>query len=141
MAEILWSSAIRLLERVAAQLGQLVEEMVFVGGCATDLLLTDTAAPPVRATQDVDVLTEVATGGEYPFGRYTFRNTEPAEKLFLRQVRISTKCQLIQQFLLFFVARHLGRVEQKFFATIDELIRRLGIYRHRLTNFLRITPR
>ncbi len=54
-----------LLERAVAQLGPLVDEMVFVGGCATGLLLTDTAAPPIRATQDVDVLTEVATYGEY----------------------------------------------------------------------------
>jgi len=54
-----------LLERAVEQLGPLVEEMVLVGGCATGLLLTDTAAPPIRATQDVDVLTEVATRGEY----------------------------------------------------------------------------
>ena len=47
---------ITLLERAVEQLGPLVDEMVFVGGCATGLLLTDTAAPPIRATQDVDVL-------------------------------------------------------------------------------------
>ncbi|MGD9171963.1 MAG: hypothetical protein PVI97_18225 [Candidatus Thiodiazotropha sp.] len=40
------------LERAVAQLGPLVDEMVFVGGCATGLLLTDTAAPPIRTTQD-----------------------------------------------------------------------------------------
>ncbi|MGB5252438.1 MAG: hypothetical protein WBN68_06930 [Sedimenticolaceae bacterium] len=56
---------IALLERAVEQLGPLVDEMVFVGGCATGLLLTDTAAPPIRATQDVDALTEVATRGEY----------------------------------------------------------------------------
>jgi hypothetical protein len=39
--------------------------MLFVGGCATGLLLTDPAAPPIRTTQDVDALTEVATHGEY----------------------------------------------------------------------------
>ncbi|MGD8912460.1 MAG: hypothetical protein PVJ68_06940, partial [Candidatus Thiodiazotropha sp.] len=54
-----------LLERAVAQLEPLVDEMVFVVGCATGLLLTDTAAPPIRTTQDVDVLTEVATYGEY----------------------------------------------------------------------------
>ena len=32
---------------------------------ATGLLLTDMAAPPIRATQDVDVITEVATMTEY----------------------------------------------------------------------------
>jgi predicted nucleotidyltransferase len=56
---------IELLELVVSQLGTLIDEMVFVGGCATGLLLTDTAAPPIRPTQDVDVLTEVATMGEY----------------------------------------------------------------------------
>jgi predicted nucleotidyltransferase len=39
--------------------------MVFLGGCATGLLLTDVAAPPIRATQDVDVITEVASLGDY----------------------------------------------------------------------------
>jgi hypothetical protein len=32
--------------------------MVFVGGCATGMLLTDPAASPVRATFDVDVIVE-----------------------------------------------------------------------------------
>jgi predicted nucleotidyltransferase len=54
-----------LLERAVAHLGALSDEMVFVGGCATGLLLTDPAAPPIRTTQDVDVLTEVATRSEY----------------------------------------------------------------------------
>jgi hypothetical protein len=39
--------------------------MVFVGGCATGLLLTDPAASPVRPTIDVDVLVEVTTLVEY----------------------------------------------------------------------------
>ena len=56
---------ITLLELTVARLGKLADEMVFVGGCATGLLLTDTGAPPIRATKDVDVLTEVATKSEY----------------------------------------------------------------------------
>lgn len=56
---------IELLEIAVTRLESLVDEMVFVGGCATGLLLTDTAAPPLRITQDVDVLIEVATRGEY----------------------------------------------------------------------------
>ena len=35
------------------QLGELAEEMVFLGGCATGLLLTDIASPPIRVTRDV----------------------------------------------------------------------------------------
>jgi len=56
---------IQILEAAAERLRTLTEEMVFVGGCATGLLLTDPAASPVRATIDVDVLVEVATLIEY----------------------------------------------------------------------------
>src|SRR6266581_64531 len=47
-----------LLEAVANALGRLCDRFVFVGGCATGLLVTDAAASPVRATQDVDVVVE-----------------------------------------------------------------------------------
>ncbi|MEK7207505.1 MAG: hypothetical protein AAB134_06455 [Pseudomonadota bacterium] len=47
------------------QLGPLADDMVFLGGCATGLLLTDVAAPPIRVTQDVDVITELASLGDY----------------------------------------------------------------------------
>ena len=56
---------VEILERVVHQLGPLVDKMVFLGGCATGLLLTDVAAPPIRATQDVDVITEVASIPDY----------------------------------------------------------------------------
>lgn len=47
---------LEILELAVAQLGPLVDDMVFVGGCATGLLLTDLAAPPIRQTRDVDVI-------------------------------------------------------------------------------------
>lgn len=56
---------LEILEIAVRRLGDLVERFVFLGGCATGLLLTDPAAPPIRATQDVDVITEVATRAEY----------------------------------------------------------------------------
>ena len=56
---------IQILEIAAERLITLTEEIVFVGGCATGLLLTDPASSPVRATIDVDVLVEVATLAEY----------------------------------------------------------------------------
>ena len=56
---------IQILEAAAERLRTLTEKMVFVGGCAAGLLLTDPAASPVRATIDVDVLVEVATLVEY----------------------------------------------------------------------------
>jgi len=56
---------LEILEMAVEHLGPLADEMVFLGGCATGLLLTDAAAPPIRVTQDVDVITEVASIGEY----------------------------------------------------------------------------
>jgi len=56
---------ILLLESVSSALGPLNDRFVFVGGCATGLLLTETASPPVRATQDVDAIVEVLTLREY----------------------------------------------------------------------------
>jgi hypothetical protein len=47
------------------QLGSLIDEVVFVGGCATGLLITDLAAPPVRMTKDVDVIIQISTRSEY----------------------------------------------------------------------------
>jgi hypothetical protein len=53
-----------LLTRVAEVLGDLREELVFVGGCAAGLLLDDPAAGQIRATQDVDAIVEAATLGD-----------------------------------------------------------------------------
>lgn len=50
-----------LVEAVAKHLGELRERVVFVGGCAAGLLITDKGRPPVRATRDVDVIVEIAT--------------------------------------------------------------------------------
>ncbi|TKB06580.1 hypothetical protein [Desulforhopalus sp. IMCC35007] len=46
---------IEILEIAVELLDELIDQLVFLGGCATGLLLTDMAAPPIRATQDVDV--------------------------------------------------------------------------------------
>jgi len=56
---------LEILEIAVRHLDDLVERLVFLGGCATGLLLTDPAAPPIRVTQDVDVITEVTTLAEY----------------------------------------------------------------------------
>ncbi|HXB67569.1 MAG TPA: hypothetical protein VNY05_04965 [Candidatus Acidoferrales bacterium] len=52
-------------EAVALRLGPLLRELVFVGGCATGLLITDPASAPVRVTRDVDVIAELASYAEY----------------------------------------------------------------------------
>ena len=54
-----------ILELAVSALGPLLDDMVFLGGCATGLLITDQAAPLIRATKDVDVITEVASLVEY----------------------------------------------------------------------------
>lgn len=56
---------LEILEAAVAQLGPLVHEVVFLGGCATGLLLTDPAAPRIRPTEDVDVISELASIIEY----------------------------------------------------------------------------
>jgi predicted nucleotidyltransferase len=63
-----------LLETAVAKLKPLLEEIVFVGGCATGLLITDPAAAAVRKTYDVDVLAEIATYAEYALFSERLRN-------------------------------------------------------------------
>ena len=58
-------SNIELLTRIVEALGELRERFVFVGGCATALLITDPAAPPVRATHDVDAVVATVSLAEY----------------------------------------------------------------------------
>jgi hypothetical protein len=52
---------VELLELAAAALSDLLWEVVFVGGATVELWITDPGAPPVRPTQDVDVIVEVTT--------------------------------------------------------------------------------
>ena len=54
-----------LLHAMALALGPLRERLVFVGGCATGLLLTEPAAASIRATEDVDAIVEVASLAGY----------------------------------------------------------------------------
>ncbi len=54
-----------MVERIADALGSLREQVVFLGGSAAGLLLTDPAAPSIRPTKDVDVIVEVTARGAY----------------------------------------------------------------------------
>lgn len=56
---------IDMLELMAAKLGELAEQLVFVGGCTTGLFITDPLLPPVRVTRDVDVITEASSRQDY----------------------------------------------------------------------------
>jgi hypothetical protein len=53
------------LETAAALLGPLLDEVVFVGGATAHLWITEPGAPPTRATEDVDVVCEVASRVKY----------------------------------------------------------------------------
>jgi predicted nucleotidyltransferase len=53
------------IELIAAALGPLRDQLVFVGGCAVGLLITDTAAAPVRVTFDVDLVARVSALAAY----------------------------------------------------------------------------
>jgi hypothetical protein len=56
---------LELLVLAAERLRELLPEIVFVGGCATGLLIDDPAVAPVRATYDVDVIAEIGSYAEY----------------------------------------------------------------------------
>lgn len=53
------------IELIAHTLGALRDQLVFVGGCAVDLLLTDPAAAPARVTYDVDLVAQAAALAGY----------------------------------------------------------------------------
>jgi predicted nucleotidyltransferase len=56
---------IAILTTVAAALGELRESLVFVGGCATGLLVTNVRAQSIRITDDVDLVAHVVSQREY----------------------------------------------------------------------------
>ena len=57
-----------MLDEAADALGDLLGEVVFVGGATIGLWITDPAAPEPRPTKDVDLIVEVASrGGFYEF--------------------------------------------------------------------------
>lgn len=58
-------SNLEMLKFVANKLEELRQEVVFLGGCATALLITDTGTPDVRTTLDVDCIIDVLSLMEY----------------------------------------------------------------------------
>lgn len=53
------------IELIASALGPLRDRLVFVGGCAVGLLITDNAAAPARVTFDVDLVASVSALAAY----------------------------------------------------------------------------
>ena len=54
-----------MLQQVAQGLGDLREEMVFIGGAVTELYADDPAASDIRPTIDVDCVVELGTRKAY----------------------------------------------------------------------------
>lgn len=50
---------------IAKRMDHLLDQIVFLGGCAAGLLITDSAAAPMRVTDDVDVIAEIGSYSEY----------------------------------------------------------------------------
>lgn len=57
--------SIELLEHASTALGELSDEVVFLGAATIPLWITDPAVPPPRPTRDVDLVAEVFTLLEY----------------------------------------------------------------------------
>lgn len=56
---------IQMIDEVSILLGELIENIVFIGGAITSILITDPAISDVRPTKDVDVVVEVSSYTEY----------------------------------------------------------------------------
>ena len=54
-----------ILELVAQALGPVCERVIFVGGCATGLLLTQERPDRIRMTEDVDIVAQALTVHDY----------------------------------------------------------------------------
>jgi len=76
------------VELIAAALGSLRDELVFVGGCAAGLLMTDPGAAPARVTYDVDLAVEVAA-----LHRYHQVEAEFSKRGFMRDMASEVICR------------------------------------------------
>ena len=53
------------LIEIARHLGPIADNVVYIGGAIIGFLITDAAAPPIRTTDDVDLVIEAATVVDY----------------------------------------------------------------------------
>jgi len=56
---------LEMIKKTAQYFGDLLNDVVFLGGATTGLFITDPGAPEIRATSDVDVITEISSRIEY----------------------------------------------------------------------------
>lgn len=72
-------SSVAAIAHVGRRLGELRDEVVFVGGAVVPLLLPPTVAPEVRPTEDVDCVVAVASYAEHTVLRKRLRHLGFAE--------------------------------------------------------------
>lgn len=79
------------LRQIAAALGDLREQVVFVGGAVAGLLVTDPLADPVRATRDVDAVVNAS--------RAMFHRIEDAvaQRGFARNINSEVICRWVHK--------------------------------------------
>ncbi len=122
-----------LLISVASRLNELLEQLVFVGGCTTELFITDQIKRSPRPTKDVDTIVQVASRVEYqklsqalrdkgftedttmgaPLCRWCYQDTIlDVMPTTVVSVFIDKKATLFDQFLLqpLFVSSRIARV-------------------------------
>jgi hypothetical protein len=75
--------SVALLERAAAELGPLADEVVFIGAAVLPLLLTDPAAPVPRATVDVDLALAVRISTSISSTRLRLRDSTSSRRFAL----------------------------------------------------------
>lgn len=82
------TSNLRMLEFVARKLGELNDEVVYLGGCTTALFINDPLSLDVRPTLDVDCIIDVLSLGQY----YNFEE-KLKEKGFHRSMQDDVTCR------------------------------------------------
>ena len=82
------TSNLKMLEFVARKLGELNDEVVYLGGCTTALFINDPLSLDVRPTLDVDCIIDVLSLGQY----YKFEE-KLKEKGFHRSMQDDVTCR------------------------------------------------
>ena len=89
-----------LLLAVCREIAPMLDRLVLVGGCATELLITDTTVNPVRPTQDVDMIVEVLSLGDYyqlegQLRSFGFSQTEDDQGVICRWTKSALRLDLM----------------------------------------------
>jgi len=82
------TSNLRMLETVARRLGTLNNKVVYLGGCAAALFISDSLSLDVRSTWDVDCIIDVISLGQY----YQFES-ELKKRGFSQSIENAVTCR------------------------------------------------